>query len=186
QRRRGGEARRRRSREDVPRPGRRPGHLLAALQRPHRGARHRRLAARQTDHLHRRGRLRLHRHRHPARDARVRPEPPHAHPHLPPHRRRPALVPPEGEPTRQTPVPAQEFDASIAGKLTALRLELAMMAREVREQLGLTRAEAAKQGNISVEDLERIETTSVGSVPLEATYEYLYRLGVELHLVASD
>lgn len=86
----------------------------------------------------------------------------------------------------QPPVPAQEFDARIAGKLTALRLELAMMAREVREQLGLTRAEAAKQGNISVEDLERIETTSVGSVPLEATYEYLYRLGVELHVVASD
>lgn len=81
---------------------------------------------------------------------------------------------------------AKSVDAQLAGRLTRLRLHLALVAKEQRESLNLTREAAATQAHVTPETVAQIETTAGTALPLETIYEYLHRIGVNLHLVASD
>lgn len=77
-------------------------------------------------------------------------------------------------------------DAALLGRLTTLRLNLALVAREAREHTGLTLEAAAARCGVTPEQVQSIETTAVGGVALEVIYQYLFRLGIDLHLVVSD
>lgn len=77
-------------------------------------------------------------------------------------------------------------DAALLGRLTTLRLNLALVAREAREHTGLTLEAAAERCGVTPEQAQNIETTAVAGVALEVIYQYLHGFGIDLHLVVSD
>lgn len=76
--------------------------------------------------------------------------------------------------------------AALLGRLTTLRLNLALVAREAREHTGLTLEAAAERCGVTPEQAQNIETTAVAGVALEVIYQYLHGFGIDLHLVVSD